>query len=70
MYLKSVPKTKQSTLDEIKIRKAAFNFFSGLATVFENGFSQYDQSETEDIDRKLKEEIWAVKNGYNMEMVM
>jgi len=70
VYLKSVPKTKQSTLDEIKIRKAAFNFFSGLATVFENGFSQYDQSETEDIDRKLKEEIWAVKNGYNMEMVM
>ena len=70
MYLKSVPKTKQSTLDRIRIRNAAFSFFSGLTTVFENGFSQYDQSDDEEIDRKLKEEIWAVKNGVDMGMVM
>ena len=70
VYLKSVPKAKQSTLDKIRIRNAAFNFFSGLATVFENGFIQYGQSEDEDIDRKLKEEIRAVKNGVNMGMVM
>ena len=70
VYLKSVPKTKQSTLDRIRIRNAAFSFFSGLTTVFENGFSQYDQSDDEEIDRKLKEEIWAVKNGVDMGMVM
>ncbi len=70
VYLKSVPKTKQSTLDRIRIRNAAFNFFTGLAKAFENGFSQYDQSEDEEIDRKLKEEIWAVKNGVDMGMVM
>ena len=70
VYLKSVPKAKRSAPDKISIKRAALNFFSGLATVFENGFSQYGPSEDEDIDRRLKEEIRAVKNGVNMEMVM
>ena len=65
---KLTSKSDRSRLENIFIRNAALRFFSSLAQVFENGFSKYDPSEDEDIDRQLRREIRAVKDG--MQLVM
>ena len=61
-------KSDRSRLDNIFIRNAALHFFASIAQIFENGFSKYDQSEDEDIDRQLRKEIRAVKDGIQLVM--
>ncbi|MBP5237100.1 MAG: hypothetical protein J6128_06245 [Clostridia bacterium] len=65
---KLTSKSDRTRLDSIRIRSAALRFFSSLAQVFENGFSKYDPSEDEDIDRQLRREIRAVKDGIQLVM--
>lgn len=61
-------KSDRTRLDSIRIRNAALRLFTNIAPIFENGFSKYDPEDDEDIDRQLRREIRAVKNG--MDLVM
>ena len=65
---KLTSKSDRTRLDSIRIRSAALRFFTRIAPVFENGFSKYDPSEDEDIDRQLRREIRAVKDGISLVM--
>jgi hypothetical protein len=46
---------------------AAIRFASSLARVFYDNYKKYDPEE-DDIDKQLRREIWAVKNGQNLVM--
>ena len=61
-------KSDRTRLDSIRIRSAALRFFTSIAPVFENGFCKYDPSEDEDIDKQLRREIRAVKDGQVLAM--
>ena len=65
---KLTSKSDRTRLDSIRIRNAALRLFTNIAPIFENGFSKYDPEDDEDIDRQLRREIRAVKNG--MDLVM
>ena len=45
------------------IMNAALRFGSSITRVFYENFHRYDPDEDDDIDKKLRREIWAVKNG-------
>ena len=65
---KLTSKSDRTRLDSIRIQSAALRFFTSIAPFFENGFSKYDPSEDEDIDRQLRREIRAVKDGIQLVM--
>ena len=65
---KPTSKSDRTRFDSILIRNAALRFLASIAPVFENGFSKYDPSEDEDIDRQLRREIRAVKDGIQLVM--
>ena len=65
---KHTSKSDRIHFDSIRIRNAAIRFFSSLAPIFENGFCRYDPGDDEDIDKQLRREIRAVKDG--MDLVM
>lgn len=60
---KYTSKPDRTRLENIRIRSAALRFFTSLSPVFENGFKRYDPVEDEDIDKQLRREIRAVKDG-------
>ena len=65
---KHTSKSDRTHFDSIRIRNAAIRFFSSLAPIFENGFCRYDPEDDEDIDRQLRREIRAVKDGIQLVM--
>ncbi len=65
---KLTSKSDRTRLDSIRIRSAALRFFTSIAPVFENGFCKYEPSEDEDIDKQLRREIRAVKDGIQLVM--
>lgn len=46
---------------------AAMRFAGSLSQVFYDNYKKYDPEE-DDIDKQLRREIWAVKNGQNLVM--
>ena len=65
---KYTSKPDRTRLENIRIRSAALRFFTSLSPVFENGFKRYDPAEDEDIDKQLRREIRAVKDGIQLVM--
>ena len=65
---KLTSKSDRTRLDSIRIRNAALRLFTNIAPIFENGFSKYDPADDEDIDRQLRREIRAVKDGIDLVM--
>lgn len=55
------------TYHNMKVISAAVRFAGSLARIFEDNYKKYD-SEDDDIDRQLRREIQAVKNGQNLVM--
>ncbi len=55
------------TYHKPKVISAAMRFGRSLARIFEDNFKKYDP-EDDDIDRQLRREIQAVKNGQNLVM--
>ena len=50
-----------------KVISAAMRFAGSLSQVFYDNYKKYDPEE-DDIDKQLRREIWAVKNGQNLVM--
>lgn len=65
---KYTSKPDRTRLENIRIRSAALRFFTSLSPVFENGFKRYDPAEDENIDKQLRREIRAVKDGIQLVM--
>ena len=55
------------TYHNINVISAAIRFAGSLARIFEDSYKKY-YPEDEDIDKKLRREIHAVKNGQNLVM--
>ena len=55
------------TYHNVKVISAAVRFAGSLARIFEDNYKKYDP-EDDDIDRQLRREIQAVKNGQNLVM--
>ena len=64
--LKLHSKTKSGTINKLTVMNAALRFGRSIARTFETNFRRYDPADDEDIDRQLRREIWAVKNGENL----
>ena len=65
---KLTSKSDRTRLDSIRIRNAALRFSTSIAPIFENGFCRYDPEDDEDIDKQLRREIRAVKDGQVLAM--
>ena len=60
-------KAAKGSASKLVVAGAAMRFASSLARTFYDSYKKYDPDE-DDIDRKLRREIRAVKNGENMTM--
>lgn len=65
---KSEPKEKQTDAPKLAAFCAALRFFDSISRIFESSCKPYHWEEDDDIDKQLRREIWAVKNGYDITM--
>ncbi len=65
---KNDPKEKQSDAPKLAAFCAALRFFDSICRTFESNCKQYHWEEDDDIDKKLRREIWAVKHGISLQM--
>ena len=66
--LRPYDKIQSGIIKRPAVLNAALRFGQGIARVFEDNYRRYDLSDDEDIDRQLRKEIQAVKNGENLVM--
>lgn len=59
---------KSGTGHREKVVGAALRFGRSIARVFEDNLKRYDPDDDDDIDKQLRREIQAVKNGQNLVM--